>query len=133
MTTTTYKNLFYNKHYQGSRERYECDKNPIIYRGYEIHQYSFSQWHIVIDGECIGMNAGLNGAKRRIDQILKTDLKDGDKIEILCHNNKTNVNEWLPGIFHHTVTALDREYRINCSLSTGQNIREAAPECVRPL
>ncbi len=61
------------------------------------------------------------------------NLKDGDKVEILCHNNQTKENEWLPGIFHHTVTALDRDYRINCSLATGQNIREAAPECVKTI
>jgi len=62
-----------------------------------------------------------------------TQFKTGDKIQILCHNYQTKKDEWLNGTFNHTVTALDRDYRVNCTLETGQEIREAAPECIKPL
>lgn len=60
-----------------------------------------------------------------------TDLKSGDKIQILCHNYKTKSDEWKDGEFIATVSALDREYRVNCKLNDGREIREAAPECIR--
>lgn len=62
-----------------------------------------------------------------------TEYKQGDKIKVLCHNYKTKKDEWLNGVFNSTITALDREFRVNCTLENGQEIREAAPECVKPF
>lgn len=62
-----------------------------------------------------------------------TKYNAGDKIKILCHNYQTKKDEWLNGTFNHAVTALDRDYRVNCTLETGQTIAEAAPECIKPL
>jgi hypothetical protein len=67
----TYLNPFYNINYQGSRRYFEAEPNPTLYKGYEIHHYSHQQWHIVKNGVCLGMNAGINGAKRRIDNVDK--------------------------------------------------------------
>lgn len=59
-------------------------------------------------------------------------LKEGQLIEILCHNSKTNTDQWLPGTFTGYVTALDRDFRVNCTLTdTGAELTECAPECVR--
>ena len=64
---------------------------------------------------------------------MTSQYKKGDKIKILCHNYNTKKDEWVNGIFNNAVTALDREYRVNCTLETGQNITEAAPECIKPI
>lgn len=66
-----YLNQFHNIHYQNSREYYE-NESPIIYNGYLIFQQNSQEWHIVKNGVCLGMMAGLNGAKRRIDEQPET-------------------------------------------------------------
>lgn len=58
----------------------------------------------------------------------------GDKIEVLCHNFKTKIDEWLPGEFEEYTNAwFDGRQRINCTLDNGKEIQGAAPECVREL
>lgn len=68
----TFKNPFHQKHNPYSREYHEYYPNDFVenYGGYEIWRYTFSQWDIVKDGVIVGMRAGLNGAKKRIDEIL---------------------------------------------------------------
>lgn len=58
-------------------------------------------------------------------------MKEGQKIQVLCYDPKARQNIWKVGIFQRTVSALDREYRVNCKLKTGEQINGAAPECVR--
>lgn len=61
-----YINPFHNPNYQGSRATY-TGVNPIEYNGFSIFEWSQIEYHIVKNGVCVGMNAGLNGAKKRID------------------------------------------------------------------
>lgn len=68
---TTYRNSFYNKQAQNSHEFIDADPNKVIYNGYEIHAYSSVQFHIVKNSICIGMYAGINGAKKRIDELIE--------------------------------------------------------------
>ena len=54
----------------------KCNEAPEEYKGYLIYprvNYGFEGdvFDIVKDGVCIGMNAGPNGAKRKIDHNLK--------------------------------------------------------------
>lgn len=72
---TTYKNSFHNEKYQGSEPMIQTDVRPTIYKGYEIyHRIKSSSpggnvFDVVKDGICVGMNAGINGAKRKIDSF----------------------------------------------------------------
>jgi hypothetical protein len=63
----TYKNKFYSKHFQNSTPFITVNEAPVIYRGYEIYKRFSNLFDIVKNGVCVGMCAGLNGAKRRID------------------------------------------------------------------
>lgn len=64
----------------------------------------------------------------------QTKYTEGQPVEIEVYNYKTNVSEWLPGVFNSYTSALDRdEPRINCTLEDGREITAAAPECVRPF
>jgi len=65
----TYRNSFYNAKYQDSRPDITTDAKPEHYEGYMIHRRSKDVFDIVKDGVCIGMSAGLNGAKRKIDTL----------------------------------------------------------------
>lgn len=67
--TISYKNPFYNIHYMGSRAIIETDAKPIPYKGYLIYERNpyAPIFDIVKKGVCVGMYAGLNGAKRAID------------------------------------------------------------------
>lgn len=67
MKTTTYKNKFYGKHYQNSTPTITVNSEPEIYKGYKIYQRYTGMFDIVMNGICVGMCAGLDGAKRRID------------------------------------------------------------------
>jgi hypothetical protein len=62
-----YANSFYKRGEQGSREMYEGE-NPTEYKGFQIFEWSSIEFHIVKDGVCVGMMAGINGAKKRIDR-----------------------------------------------------------------
>jgi hypothetical protein len=63
---TTYNNPWHDRHSVYSREKYTNDK-PVEYKGYFIFKEREYEFHIVKDGVCVGMNAGINGAKKRID------------------------------------------------------------------
>lgn len=63
----TYTNPFYNQKHKFSQSTFTDSDKPIEYGGYQIFQRNSNEFHIVKDGVCVGMNAGLNGAKRRID------------------------------------------------------------------
>lgn len=67
----SYTNPFYSKHFTGSKPIIETTAKPVEYKGYLIYErISGLQFDIVKDGICVGMCAGLNGAKRRIDSLI---------------------------------------------------------------
>ena len=63
----TYKNSFYVNEKQNRTEFITCEKNPIFYKGFLIYHRWIELFDIVKDEVCIGMYAGLNGAKKAID------------------------------------------------------------------
>jgi hypothetical protein len=79
-----YKNPFHSPDYQGSKPEIESEADPVEYKGYlifkrvEVHRkitdtfksvFVADVYDIVKNGVCVGMMAGINGAKTRIDQI----------------------------------------------------------------
>jgi hypothetical protein len=70
-----YKNSFHNSKNQYSKEFIETENSPIEYKGFKIfhriksHNPSGDVFDIVKNDVCIGMNAGINGAKKRIDSV----------------------------------------------------------------
>jgi hypothetical protein len=73
MTTTRYKNPW---HKPGKPEYgpafYETTARPTEYHGCLIYQrIKGACWDVVRDGACIHQMAGLNGAKRAIDQDIE--------------------------------------------------------------
>lgn len=73
---TTYKNKFYETDKWNRREFLQAEVKPVVYRGFNIYHRIKAvtkwadEWDIVKDGECIGMCAGLGGAKQKIDRYL---------------------------------------------------------------
>lgn len=65
----TYKNSFYENDKQNRSEFINCDKKPIEYKGFLIYHRWTELFDIVKNGVCVGMYAGINGAKKKIDQI----------------------------------------------------------------
>lgn len=88
-----YKNTFYSK----DREPYSnpflgTDEEPQVYKGYRIFPRVISvkpggdEFDIVNDSdECIGMCAGLNGAKARIDEIVENSVISVDLKKLAQH------------------------------------------------
>ena len=66
----TYKNSFHSAKYQDSKPEIEIKSAPIEYKNYLIYKRSKEVFDIVKDGVCIGMYAGINGAKKRIDELV---------------------------------------------------------------
>jgi hypothetical protein len=72
----TYKNTFYSPKIPGSTEQITTAAQGEEYCGHLIYHRLKSTcrdgniFDIVNGGECIGMCAGINGARRRIDEIL---------------------------------------------------------------
>jgi hypothetical protein len=78
----TYINPFYSNGNTDSRPFYKVSPNPTIYKGYEIHERYDREgiklgegggalvWDVVKDGIIITMRAGLNGAKKFIDETI---------------------------------------------------------------
>jgi len=72
---TAYKNPFHSEKYQGSTAIIETDVKPAQYKGYLIYHRIKTNtpggnvFDIVNDGVCVGMRAGINGAKTRIDEL----------------------------------------------------------------
>lgn len=66
---TKYKNPFYSPKIMDSKPVIETDVKPIEYKGYLIYErIKGGVFDVVKDGICLTMMAGLNGAKRAIDQ-----------------------------------------------------------------
>jgi len=80
---TTYKNSFYKKGDNYNTEHITTHAKSIAYKGYAIYHRiksanrSADCFDIVKDGVCIGMMAGLNGAKERIDNFTDNRLFAG--------------------------------------------------------
>lgn len=65
-----YRNSFHNTMSHDSKEYIATDVTPIEYREHLIYERIKSVcFDIVKDGVCIGMYAGINGAKGFIDKI----------------------------------------------------------------
>lgn len=67
----TYKNSFYKNDPRNTREFLTCDSKPVEYKGFQIYHRLSEVFDIVKAGVCVGMCAGLNGAKRHIDKNAK--------------------------------------------------------------
>lgn len=69
----TYKNPFFQKNNPYSREIHTYSESDYIeqYNGYSIWRHGFSQFDIVRDNVIVSMCAGLDGARRRIDELNK--------------------------------------------------------------
>ena len=70
MAQVRFKNSFYDPNNgRYSIEYHTYSENDFVesYYGYDIWRYSHSQWDIGKDGVIVGMRAGLNGARRKID------------------------------------------------------------------
>jgi hypothetical protein len=70
----TYKNSFHQKGNPYSQEiiTARLGESPVEYYGYLIYRRldgDYWVYDIVKDGVCIGMYAGINGAKARIDEL----------------------------------------------------------------
>lgn len=77
MTTgIIYKNPFFNPKSQGSQPEYTGD-NPVEYQGYLIFErIRGTVWDVVLDGEIVSMRAGLNGAKKFVDERVLPHVYD---------------------------------------------------------
>lgn len=67
---TIYINSFYDNDKLNRKQYLETDATPVKYKGFLIYHRTYSIFDIVKDGICIGMYAGLNGAKGRIDTLI---------------------------------------------------------------
>lgn len=63
-----YQNPFYNPKYQDSKPEIYPAAVPVEYNGYLIYKRSKEIFDIVANSVCVGMYAGLNGAKKAIDE-----------------------------------------------------------------
>jgi hypothetical protein len=64
-----YKNPFYSPKIMDSRPVIETDAKPLEHNGYLIYERIKGVcFDIVKNGVCVSMMAGLNGAKKAIDQ-----------------------------------------------------------------
>ena len=70
----TYKNPWHKpQNPMSGPENYSTDSKPVLYRDYLIYErISGNVWDVVKNGACITQMAGLNGAKRAIDNLQAT-------------------------------------------------------------
>jgi hypothetical protein len=69
-TMVQYKNTFYNQTVNDSKPVIQTEVTPKEYKGYLIYERIKGVcFDIVKDGACIGMYAGVNGAKGFIDTL----------------------------------------------------------------
>jgi len=68
---TTYKNPWHKpQNPMYGPENYSTDSKPVLYCNYLIYERIAGHvWDVVKDGACITQLAGLNGAKRAIDNL----------------------------------------------------------------
>jgi len=71
MTGVQYRNPWHKPmHPQYGPAYYTTNENPTKYKGFLIYERICDQvWDVVRDGECVAQRAGLNGAKRAIDEF----------------------------------------------------------------
>jgi hypothetical protein len=80
MATVKYRNSFYDSENCLSREfiyRDDSINPPFHYKGYEIFErfdQGYQVFDIVKNDVCIGMYAGINGAKGRIDNLINETI-----------------------------------------------------------
>lgn len=86
---TVYKNSFYNRHYQNSLPVITVRSEPEVYKGFLIYKRN-GEFDIVINEVCIGMRAGINGAKRHIDYLSETLSKFPANQYVKPSNNDSN-------------------------------------------
>jgi hypothetical protein len=69
----TYKNPFFQKNNPYSRETHTYSETDYIerYKGFSLWFHGVSTIDIVKDMVIVGMCAGIDGAKRRIDELVK--------------------------------------------------------------
>jgi len=73
---TSYKNSFYNKSNTFSVPFIKTTAKAVLYRGYLIYHRLRTTtpqndiFDIVKNSVCVGMNAGINGAKIKIDKLI---------------------------------------------------------------
>lgn len=67
------KNPLYKRNNIYSKKIHEYEKPPKLYRGYQIYQYNFAQWDVVVDGVIVASMAGPNGAERWVDQKIERE------------------------------------------------------------
>lgn len=65
-----YRNTFYRAHDTATYgpEFFEVDAKPVEHLGMLIYRRQPNCFDIVVNDECVGMYAGLNGAKRAITE-----------------------------------------------------------------
>lgn len=71
MQTAQYKNSFYSKTTPESKPVLFTDAKPVEYKGFLIYERIKGHcFDIVKNGVCVGMRAGINGAKKYIDYAI---------------------------------------------------------------
>lgn len=67
----TYKNPWHKPGLEDTygKPTYETDAEPEKYKGYLIYHRRISVWDVVLNGVCVGQYAGINGARKFIDEI----------------------------------------------------------------
>lgn len=65
----SYTNPFYSSKFDNSKPVITTNATPVSYKGYLIYKRTKEVFDVVQDGVCIGMYAGINGAKRWLDSI----------------------------------------------------------------
>jgi len=66
-----YRNSSFKNSHSGlyGPEFYETDVTPTAYKGFEIYRRLTECFDCVVDGVCVSQRAGINGAKRFIDDF----------------------------------------------------------------
>jgi hypothetical protein len=72
---TIYKNPWYKpQNPMYGPENYSTDEKPVLYCNYLVYERIKGHvWDVVKDGTCVTQLAGLNGAKKAIDELQAAD------------------------------------------------------------
>lgn len=71
----TYSNSFHNPLNRDSKPEIICESKPVEYKGHLIFERIKGVcYDVVKDGVCIGMRAGISGAKRFIDKLTNQNI-----------------------------------------------------------
>jgi len=66
----TYLNSFYKENLKEGSKYINTDSIPVEYKRHLIYRRNLNVFDIVKNDICIGVYAGINGAKGRIDQLI---------------------------------------------------------------